>query len=157
MLARIEEELLSLNPSWRVSGIVTALDDAMRANPVHWKGHYSGTGEQVAFSRKYSLLDRIRYYWNVPGVEKALGALFENLRGISIPGSLLSQYLPDQYARVRAGVLKNDPEWLIRDRIMNVLWDYSRAVGNDPSPRIETRVVARNRAVASATTDPSAS
>jgi D-tagatose-1,6-bisphosphate aldolase subunit GatZ/KbaZ len=157
MLSRIEEELLALHPSRKASNIVGALESAMRANPVHWKGHYTGNEGQAAFSRKYSLLDRIRYYWNVPDVEKSLGLLFENLRGISIPGSLLSEYLPDQYARVRAGALANDPEWLIRDRIMNLLWDYSRAVGNDPSPRIETRVVARKRAVASATTDPSAS
>jgi len=68
-------------------------------------------------------------------VEKSLSLLIENLRGLAIPGSLLSQFLPDQYARVRAGVLENDPEWLIRDRIMNVLRDYSRAVGNSPPRR----------------------
>jgi D-tagatose-1,6-bisphosphate aldolase subunit GatZ/KbaZ len=157
VLARIEEELSAVNPSWRVSGIMGALDEAMLANPVHWKGHYAGTAEQVAFSRKFSLLDRVRYYWNVPAVEKSLGVLFQNLRGTSIPGSLLSQYLPEQYARVRDDALKNDPEWLVRDRIRSVLWDYSRAVGNDPSPRVDTRAVARNRADASATSDPSAS
>ena len=135
MLSRIEEELLALHPSLKPSGIGGALDDAMRANPVHWKSHYTGDERQIAFSRKYSLLDRIRYYWNVPEVEKSLSLLIENLRGLSIPGSLLSQFLPDQYARVRAGALENDPEWLIRDRIMNVLRDYSRAVGNSPPRR----------------------
>ena len=135
MLSRIEEELLALHPSLEACGIVGALDDAMRANPVHWKSHYTGDERQIAFSRKYSLLDRIRYYWNVPEVEKSRSLLIENLRGLSIPGSLLSQFLPDQYARVRAGDLKNDPEALIRDRIMNVLRDYSRAVGNGPPRR----------------------
>jgi D-tagatose-1,6-bisphosphate aldolase subunit GatZ/KbaZ len=154
LLSRIEEELLALHPSLKTSGIVEALDTAMRANPVHWEGHYSGDERRIAFSRKYSLLDRIRYYWNVPAVEKSLGLLMENLRTLSIPGSLLSQFLPAQYARVRAGSLKNDPEWLIRDRIMDVLRDYSRAVGNAPR---ETRVSATNRPVASATTDPAAS
>jgi D-tagatose-1,6-bisphosphate aldolase subunit GatZ/KbaZ len=135
MLSRIEDELIALHPSQKASGIVAALDGAMRANPVHWKSHYTGDERQITFSRKYSLLDRIRYYWNVPEVEKALRLLIENLRGLTIPGPLLSQFLPDQYARVRSGLLKNDPEWLIRDRIMSVLGDYSRAVGNCPPPR----------------------
>jgi D-tagatose-1,6-bisphosphate aldolase subunit GatZ/KbaZ len=130
ILGRIEEELLALHPSLKASGIAAVLDSAMRANPVHWKGHYEGDEARIAFSRKYSLLDRIRYYWNVPDVEKSLGLLIENLRALSIPGSLLGQFLPSQYAKVRAGDLENDPEWLIRDRIMDVLRDYSLAVGS---------------------------
>jgi D-tagatose-1,6-bisphosphate aldolase subunit GatZ/KbaZ len=135
LLALIEEQLLALHPSRGPSMIVEALDTAMRANPVHWKGHYSAEERQAAFSRKYSLLDRIRYYWNVPEVEKSLSLLIENLRAMSIPGSLLSQFLPGQHARVRAGALANDPEAIVRDRIMEVLRDYSRAVGNSRSPR----------------------
>jgi D-tagatose-1,6-bisphosphate aldolase subunit GatZ/KbaZ len=157
MLGHIEEELLAQHPSREASDIIGVLDAAMRANPAHWKGHYAGDESRISFSRKYSLLDRIRYYWNVPEVEESLRRLLENLRSLSIPGSLVSQFLPEQYARVRAGVLKNDPEWLLRDRIMSVLWDYSRAVGNGPSPRLDTRAAAMNRAVASATTDPSSS
>jgi D-tagatose-1,6-bisphosphate aldolase subunit GatZ/KbaZ len=132
LLALIEEQLLTLHPSRGPSGIVESLDAAMRANPVHWKSHYTGDERQIAFSRKYSLLDRVRYYWNVPEVEKSLSLLIENLRAVSIPGALLSQFLPGQYARVRAGALVNDPEALIRDRIRDVLRDYSRAVGNGP-------------------------
>lgn len=135
LLALIEEQLLTLHPSRRPSLIVEALDTAMRANPVHWKSHYSAEERQAAFSRKYSLLDRIRYYWNVPEVEKSLSLLIENLRAMSIPGSLLGEFLPGQYVRVRAGALANDPEAIIRDRIMDVLRDYSRAVGNSCAPR----------------------
>jgi len=154
MLGRIEEELRGLHPSMKASGIVEALDGAMRANPVHWKGHYTGDERQIAFSRKYSLLDRIRYYWNVPEVERALGLLIENLRGIPIPGALLSQFLPGQYARVRKGELKSDPEWLIRDRIRDVLRDYSRAVGNGSSPRrVESAAVDPRMAGASGAHD----
>jgi len=134
LLGLIEEELLTLHPSRQASGIAGVLDAAMRANPVHWKSHYTGDERQIAFSRKYSLLDRIRYYWNVPEVEKSLGLLIENLRCLSIPGSLLKQFLPGQYTRVRAGALKNDPEAIICDRIMNVLAPYSRAVGNGSPP-----------------------
>jgi D-tagatose-1,6-bisphosphate aldolase subunit GatZ/KbaZ len=132
LLARIEEELLAVRASRETSGIVGVLDAAMRANPVHWKGHYTGDESQIAFSRKYSLLDRIRYYWNVPEVETSLRRLIDNLRALSIPGSLLGQFLPAQYTRVREGRLASDPECIIRDRIRDVLGPYSRAVGNGP-------------------------
>jgi D-tagatose-1,6-bisphosphate aldolase subunit GatZ/KbaZ len=128
LLARIEEELLTLHPTRKASGIMAALDAAMRANPVHWKSHYTGDERQVAFSRTYSLLDRIRYYWNVPEVEASMGVLLDNLRALPIPGALLSQFLPAQYTRVRDGALANDAESIVRDRIKDVLGPYSQAV-----------------------------
>jgi D-tagatose-1,6-bisphosphate aldolase subunit GatZ/KbaZ len=130
LLARIEEDLLTLHPTRKASGIARALDSAMLANPIHWKSHYTGDERQVTFSRAFSLLDRIRYYWNVPEVEASMSVLMGNLASLPIPGALLSQFLPAQYARVREGTLPNDPESIVRDRIKDVLGPYSQAVGN---------------------------
>ena len=74
--------------------------------------------------RKYSFLDRSRYYWNVPEVKKAVKILFENLKKKKIPLTLISQFMPIQYQRIRDGIVKNDPEELVKDNIVHVLGIY---------------------------------
>ena len=38
--------------------------------------------------------------------------------------SVLSQFMPIQYTKVREGQLENDPEALIKDRIVNTIDEY---------------------------------
>ncbi|MCK5570923.1 MAG: class II D-tagatose-bisphosphate aldolase, non-catalytic subunit, partial [Spirochaetes bacterium] len=83
-----------------------------------------------AFARKYSLFDRIRYYMPDRTVKIAFNKLVNNLKGITIPLSLLSQFMPGQYRKIRNGLLVNDPEELLRDKIIDVIADYSYAAGN---------------------------
>jgi D-tagatose-1,6-bisphosphate aldolase subunit GatZ/KbaZ len=45
--------------------------------------------------------------------------------------TLLSQYLPTQLGRVRAGDLANTPDALILDKIEDVLADYACACGHE--------------------------
>lgn len=71
--------------------------------------------------------DRIRYYWNAPVVERACAQLFERLGAKGIPMTLISQYLPLQYAAIREGRLNNDPRDLALDAVMQVLGHYDRA------------------------------
>ena len=52
-----------------------------------------------------------------------------SLRKNEIPDTLLSQYLPSQYGKVREGALGRDPEDLIRDRVREVIADYACAAG----------------------------
>jgi D-tagatose-1,6-bisphosphate aldolase subunit GatZ/KbaZ len=98
----------------------------MRQNPRYWKAYYTSP-EQQESDLQFSLSDRIRYYWSAPVVDAActqlLGAL--GLRGI--PLTLISQYLPLQYAAIRAGRLKNDPRELVLDGVERVLRHYDRA------------------------------
>ena len=51
-----------------------------------------------ALDQQYSLSDRIRYYWPVPAVEAALNRLLAHLDANPPPLTLVSQYLPLQYA-----------------------------------------------------------
>jgi D-tagatose-1,6-bisphosphate aldolase subunit GatZ/KbaZ len=44
---------------------------------------------------------------------------------------LLSQYLPRQHDRVRAGALPNEPKALLRDKVREVAARYARACGVD--------------------------
>ena len=78
-LAAIEEEWLGNRKGTEISRVREALDEAMLANPEHWKNYYRGDDAALRFARKYSLSDRSRYYWTQPRVAVALQRLIENL------------------------------------------------------------------------------
>jgi D-tagatose-1,6-bisphosphate aldolase subunit GatZ/KbaZ len=125
-LARMENELFGVSERSR---LIETLDEVMLREPTSWKDHYHGTPEQMAFARKYSLSDRVRYYWGSPAVQAALGRLFQNLKGKELPLTLLSQYLPVQWESIRSGRIENTPEALVLDKISTVLEEYTRACG----------------------------
>jgi D-tagatose-1,6-bisphosphate aldolase subunit GatZ/KbaZ len=124
-LALMENELFSADEQ---SQLVETLEAAMLRSPEHWRMHYTGDEAAQRFARRYSYSDRSRYYWPDAQVQAALQKLLTNLNGRSLPLSLLSQYAPLQYARLRHGTLINTPEALILDRITDVLRDYTYAV-----------------------------
>ena len=103
-----------------------AMRGAMRRDPTHWKSYYTDPRSQ-AFDLEFSLSDRIRYYWNAPEVQRAVVALLEDLSQRRIPLTLLSQYLPAQYAAVREGSLTSDPRALLLDGVARVLRGYADA------------------------------
>jgi D-tagatose-1,6-bisphosphate aldolase subunit GatZ/KbaZ len=126
-LQRLEEELLAGEPGVRLSRLVETLEQAMLADPTHWKSYYSGDERALRFARRYSLSDRCRYYWTVPEVQDSVRRLLANLVGRTLPWSLLSQYLPLQSRAVRSGVLPAEPPALVRAAVREVLSDYSWA------------------------------
>jgi D-tagatose-1,6-bisphosphate aldolase subunit GatZ/KbaZ len=121
-LVEIEREL-RVAPSESLRDVVLG---AMKRDPRYWKSYYTDRAAQ-GFDLQYSLSDRIRYYWNVPEVRAALEALLQNLRQRGVPLTLLSQYLPVQYAAVREGRLDNDPRDLLLDGVAQILRDYAAA------------------------------
>lgn len=123
-LAAIENELLRGRPEINPSRFVEVLEAAMVKNPVNWARHYHGTEDRLQLARKYSLSDRCRYYLPDPHVTRAMHRLFENLDQMGIPLSLLSQYMPIQYTKVRSGRLKAEAARLARDRVVNCLDEY---------------------------------
>jgi D-tagatose-1,6-bisphosphate aldolase subunit GatZ/KbaZ len=126
-LDAIESELF--HGEEKQSQLRLVLDDVMRARPEYWQDYYQGTESEIRLARKYSLSDRSRYYWMLPEVQCAVGHLVANLEREKIPLTLLSQYMPDQYRRVRQGLLACDPRSLVKDKIGNVLEGYYYAVG----------------------------
>ncbi len=123
-LSMVEEELFKYNPDIHLSNLINVFDEAMLQNPDNWKKHYHGTGVKIRFARKYSFSDRCRYYLPDPNVQSAVKRLIQNLRTVNIPLSLLSEYMPIQYSRVRNGKLDNDPESLLKDRVVNCIDEY---------------------------------
>ena len=116
-LAFIENELVA---DTERSNIIQVLDDAMMRRPEYWEKYYRGTNHEEAHRRKFSLSDRIRYYWVDEGVQKALMKLRQNLGGKILPYSLLSRFVGEK--DLNAGQVI---EW----KINKVLDDYSMACG----------------------------
>lgn len=106
------------------------IDMIMLENPKDWNTHYHGSEKEMKLARKYSMSDRSRYYYLYPEVDEAINRLIENLKIKKIPLTLLSQYLPLQYYKVRTKKIKNTPEELIIDCIIQVLSGYNYACNN---------------------------
>lgn len=121
-LCDIEREL-GASPSASLKDVMM---QAMQRDPRHWRAYYTDEKSRPV-DLQYSLSDRIRYYWNAPEVSAACDALLANLRARGIPLSLLSQYLPTQYAAIRDGSLKNEPRELVLAGIDVVLSGYAQA------------------------------
>ena len=123
---------------WALSDIALELDlmperslkdtmlEAMRRDPRHWTAYYLER-EREDFDLQFSLSDRIRYYWTAPAVEAACAQLMRSLAAAKIPLTLLSQYLPVQYAAVREGRLRNDPREFVLEGVEQVLRHYDHA------------------------------
>ncbi len=107
-----------------LSDFRATLERVMLQSPGNWKKYYYGTDAELAVKRAFSYSDRCRYYLPNAEVEAAMEKLFANIRGVKLPLSLLSQYMPMQYTAVREGRIKADPEALVMDRIGNCIDEY---------------------------------
>lgn len=125
-LADIEAELVGANGS----GFKRCVLDTMRAQPQHWQKYYT-SGERLALDLQYSLSDRIRYYWSDPVIQAAQKVMLTNLEKLTIPLTLISQYLPQHYALVRGGQLQRRPGELLIAGVAAVLRQYNQACAGD--------------------------
>jgi D-tagatose-1,6-bisphosphate aldolase subunit GatZ/KbaZ len=103
-----------------------AVLDAMRRDSRHWKAYYLDAGREH-FDLQFSLSDRIRYYWSTPEVSRVCAQMLGELTSARLPLTLVSQYLPVQYAAIRDGRLRNDPGEVVLDGISQVLRHYADA------------------------------
>lgn len=79
------------------------MERLMLAETANWRSHYPGTPDEQYLQRHYSYSDRIRYYWTHPEAVAAVDRLFAKLDAVSIPETLVSQYLGRLYPAVAAG------------------------------------------------------
>jgi D-tagatose-1,6-bisphosphate aldolase subunit GatZ/KbaZ len=108
--------------------LIKILDQAMVAQPGYWGKYYPGDADAQAIARKYSFSDRSRYYWPENDVQTALNQLFANFGDQEIPLTLLSQYLPVQFEKIRAGLIRNDSLAIVQDKLFALLDIYGAAV-----------------------------
>lgn len=132
-LACIEDEVVPVDDR---SDLLEVIEKRMLANPTYWGNYYQGTAREQKIARRFSYSDRIRYYWPDAYIDAAVQRLYENLDKSGIPLPLLSQFLPAQYIRVRAGQLSASPRELAIDKIRDVLRPYAIAC----SPQVRSRI-----------------
>jgi D-tagatose-1,6-bisphosphate aldolase subunit GatZ/KbaZ len=123
-LAAIENELVAPRDRSQLPEVV---ERCMLAVPEHWERYCPGSAAEKYIARRYSYSDRMRYYWPDPQIDAAVQRLLHNLSSHAIPEPMLSAFAPDQYDRVRAGLLSADPKSLVLDRIRGVLHRYAHA------------------------------
>ena len=145
-LEAVEKEWLGAARGTSLSGVTDALEAAMQEDPCHWKDYYHGDEAALRIARKYSYSDRSRYYWGVEKVRAAVEKLAQNLEEHPAPVSLLSQFLPNQAAKIRAGELANRPRDLIRSKICEVTSVYSFACGDSITVTPQKRAGGRKTA-----------
>jgi D-tagatose-1,6-bisphosphate aldolase subunit GatZ/KbaZ len=88
------------------------MERLMLAGTGSWRSHYPGTPDEQYLQRHFSYSDRIRYYWTHPDAVAAVDRLFARLDAITIPETLVSQYLGRLYPAVAAGELAATPKAL---------------------------------------------
>ena len=128
-LEAIEREVYRDEPE-RLSNYRAVLEQCMLEDPRYWKSYYPGSENEQRIARAYSFYDRCRYYLARPEVVEARAKLIENLSGNTIPLCMLSQYLPNQYFRVRRGQIRNEALDIILDRIGDRVDCYLEATNN---------------------------
>lgn len=122
-LAHIEEHLCT---SKEQSHLWQVIEQVMLENPQYWKNYYEGPPREQALKRKFSLSDRIRYYWSNPSIQIALETLLSNLKDKTIPIGLLKQYCPHLHLSPTS-VAAPLPHQIIEASIRAVLEDYLSA------------------------------
>lgn len=131
-LALIEKELL---PQDQQSHFMSVLDAVMTENDRDWKKYYRGTDHEIYLKRRYSLSDRSRYYLSNHKVEAAMEKLFYNIDHVKIPQGLLRQFLPNQYIKIREGLMRCEARELVKDHIIDVVEEYNYATKCNYSSR----------------------
>lgn len=126
-LSYIEEALLEPQ---LCSQLRAVCETQMLASPHYWQSFYNVKTQLQPLYRGYSFSDRIRYYWPDQKVAYATERLLSNLTQIEIPLPLLSQFLPEQYDKVRRGQLANNPKALVKAKIKQVTQSYATACGS---------------------------
>jgi D-tagatose-1,6-bisphosphate aldolase subunit GatZ/KbaZ len=123
-LAAIEDQLV---PADERSHVIDEIERVMLGDPGRWERYYEGDADEQRIARRFSYSDRMRYYLPDPRIVAAVDRLLGNLDSTGVPEPLISQYLPEQYLRVRRGELRADARELLIDRVRDALRPYSSA------------------------------
>ena len=126
-LEQIEQELYAVN-DFPCSHFRDVLEQVMLSDSGQWVKYYHGTTHQKRYARAFSYSDRARYYLTDGKVQNAIHTLLSNLDTVEIPMALLSQYMPIQWAKVKAGELSACAADLLIDRVGDCIDDYLCAI-----------------------------
>ncbi|BBU82720.1 D-tagatose-1,6-bisphosphate aldolase subunit GatZ [Escherichia coli] len=86
-LAQIEQELIAPENS---SGCLAVIEEVMLDEPQYWKKYYRTGFNDSLLDIRYSLSDRIRYYWPHSRIKNSVETMMVNLEGVDIPLGMIS-------------------------------------------------------------------
>ncbi len=126
-LEAIESELI--RERHLQSHLTHVIKKIMQEEPTHWSRHYTGSDVEIAVAQKFSYSDRIRYYLAHPQVEQAVNKLFYNIdrHSARIPMPIFSQYMPLEYAKIKAGAIPIRARELVMAHVQTYLAPYVEA------------------------------
>jgi D-tagatose-1,6-bisphosphate aldolase subunit GatZ/KbaZ len=108
------------------------MEKLMLANPGNWRKHYSGSAGEIRRLRHFGYADRIRYYWNQPEAQAAVGALMALLERRKPDRPLVEQYFAPETIERAGGLRENSRNWAhaqILAQIQDTLQPYFQAGG----------------------------
>lgn len=107
---------------------IETLDAVMREKPEEWNKYFQGTESELQEKRKFSYADRWRYYAGDTRVLESMRGLMERFDAADVPDSLLHQFLPLQYEKIRNGSLEKKSAAFVMEHIKTVIDKYYRSV-----------------------------
>jgi D-tagatose-1,6-bisphosphate aldolase subunit GatZ/KbaZ len=111
----------------RSPSLIAEMERLLCDQPDHWRPYYSGSDDAQHIARHFSYSDRIRYYWPLPRARETVDRLLSELEDVALPETLISQYLPRLYERVRNRELPTEPRALVAESVRDVLRIYAAA------------------------------
>ena len=122
---------------------IEVLDEVMRERPNDWQKYYRGTEQEIRLKRKFSYSDRWRYYAGDERVQRAMRSLLKSFEQKDIPATMVHQFLPEQYAKIRRAQLKNDAVEIVKDKVKVVLEKYYDAIAEPSDIKVTPEAVGR--------------
>ena len=106
-LAQIEQELIAPENH---SGCLAVIEEVMLDEPQYWKKYYRTGFNDSLLDIRYSLSDRIRYYWPHSRIKNSVETMMVNLEGVEIPLvsiflNNLNAFSPGNYQQYRISLL----------------------------------------------------
>ncbi|WP_182417984.1 D-tagatose-bisphosphate aldolase, class II, non-catalytic subunit [Bartonella sp. HY038] len=123
-LDMIAEELFA---GRRQKTLRQTMEEVMLSSPANWDRYYHGDQHELALQRHFSYSDRIRYYWPNEKANRAVEELLGLFNNVTLPETLIGQYLGGLYHDVRSHRLPANAKALVFASIEKAINDYIAA------------------------------
>jgi len=102
------------------------LEAEMLRDSTYWQGHYAGNAATQKLLRHFGYSDRIRYYWPVESVKKAVGYLLDRMSGHVLTDPLAEQFFCKSTLERSAAIIgaKSQADALVLATIQQALAPY---------------------------------
>ncbi len=118
-LYALDHLLRILKPA--ASGLPGIMEAVMRQQPRYWQSHY---GDESIAEWHFSYADRIRYYWPLPEVRKAVRRLLETVDDLNVAEYVLVEFFGMETVDRAQGLSSSRALSLVRSEVQGALKPY---------------------------------